>query len=159
MKICLARVDERLIHGQVAVAWARITGSDQLIVVSDEAAQDEMQKILLEMATPAGVKLLILPVKEAASKLKSRDLPGNNVILVFKKPEDVLYLVKEGVQIPVLNIGGMYFKPNRTQFKKALFLSEADIETLKELSSLGVKLEYQVSPMNDKEDVLMIIKS
>ncbi len=43
MKIALVRLDERLIHGQVAVAWTRVTGADQLVVISDEAANDEMQ--------------------------------------------------------------------------------------------------------------------
>lgn len=159
MKICLVRLDERLIHGQVAIAWTRVTGADQLIVISDEAANDEMQKVLLEMAVPSGTKLLILTVKEAVDKFKQEQIPGTKVILVFKKPEDILKMVQEGVDIPVLNIGGMYYRPERKQYRKALCLSEEDIQILNKLYALGVKLEYQVAPMNNKEDVLNIIKA
>lgn len=157
MKIALVRVDERLIHGQVAVAWTRVTGADQLVVISDEAANDEMQKLLLEMAVPSGTKLLILTVNEAIDRLKQDKIPGGKVILVFKKPEDILKVVQAGVEIPVVNVGGMYHKPGRQQFRKALCLSEEDIRVLKELHNAGVKLEYQVAPMNTKEDVIGII--
>ena len=157
MKIALVRVDERLIHGQVAVAWTRVTGADQLVVISDEAANDEMQKLLLEMAVPSGTKLLILTVNEAIDRLKQDKIPGSKVILVFKKPEDILKVVQAGVEIPVVNVGGMYHKPGRQQFRKALCLSEEDIRVLKELHNAGVKLEYQVAPMNTKEDVIGII--
>ena len=59
---------------------------------------------------------------------------------------------------PVLNVGGMYHKPGRKQYRKALCLSEGDIKVLKELHNSGVKLEYQVAPMNTKEDIIGIIK-
>jgi len=158
VKIALVRLDERLIHGQVAVAWTRVTGADQLVVISDEAANDEMQKILLEMAVPSGTKLLILTVEEAIDRFKEDKIPGSKVILVFKKPEDILKMVQEGVDMPVLNVGGMYHKPGRKQYRKALCLSEGDIKVLKELHNSGVKLEYQVAPMNTKEDIIGIIK-
>lgn len=158
MKIALVRLDERLIHGQVAIAWARVTGADQLVVISDEAANDEMQKVLLEMAVPSGTKLLILAVKEAIERFKQGKIPGSKVILVFKKPEDVLKMVQAGVEIPVLNVGGMYYKPGRKQYRKALCLSEEDLKVLKELHNFGVKLEYQVAPMNTKEDIIAILE-
>ena len=44
------RVDERLIHGQVAMAWTRDLGIQGIMVADDEAASNEMQKMTLKMA-------------------------------------------------------------------------------------------------------------
>ncbi len=44
MDIRLARIDDRLIHGQVATAWSKMTGINRIIVVSDEVANDQLRK-------------------------------------------------------------------------------------------------------------------
>lgn len=44
MIVCL-RVDERLIHGQVAMTWTKELKLHGLVVASDEAASNELQKI------------------------------------------------------------------------------------------------------------------
>ena len=51
MIVCL-RVDERLIHGQVAMTWTKELKLNGLVVASDEAASNEIQKMTLKMAVP-----------------------------------------------------------------------------------------------------------
>ena len=38
--IKLFRIDERLIHGQIAIKWSRHTGVDSIVVANDHAAEN-----------------------------------------------------------------------------------------------------------------------
>ena len=69
MAIVHARVDERLIHGQVAMVWTNTVGASRIVVVNDEAVKSEMIIAGLKMAKPTGVKLSILSVKRAGEKI------------------------------------------------------------------------------------------
>ena len=60
MPIVLVRVDDRLIHGQVAVGWTRTVGANHIVVANDEVARDATQKSLLKLAAPVGVKVSTL---------------------------------------------------------------------------------------------------
>ena len=44
LKINLARLDTRLLHGQVATAWTPDSKADRIIVASDNVAKDELRK-------------------------------------------------------------------------------------------------------------------
>ena len=48
MDIRLARIDDRLIHGQVATVWAKEAGAKRIIVVSEEVERDEIRKTLVK---------------------------------------------------------------------------------------------------------------
>lgn len=43
-KIVLARVDDRLIHGQVMTAWIQYTGGNHIVIVDDVTAQDDLDR-------------------------------------------------------------------------------------------------------------------
>ncbi len=40
MSIVLARIDDRLIHGQVMTSWLNYTGANKIIVIDDVTAND-----------------------------------------------------------------------------------------------------------------------
>ena len=73
MKICLARIDDRLIHGQVATVWVKAVGCNKIIACSDEVAADQLRKSLLLQVSPTGIKAYVLPIDKA--------------IEVYKKPQ------------------------------------------------------------------------
>lgn len=50
MEIVNVRIDERLIHGQVAAVWTNTLNATRIMVIDDMAAKDEIQKIALKMA-------------------------------------------------------------------------------------------------------------
>ncbi|WP_161944280.1 PTS sugar transporter subunit IIB, partial [Streptococcus suis] len=56
LKINLARIDTRLLHGQVATAWTPASKADRIIVASDTVAQDDLRKQLIKQAAPGNVK-------------------------------------------------------------------------------------------------------
>lgn len=68
MIVCL-RIDERLIHGQVAMTWTKELKLHGLVVASDEAASNELQKMSLKMAVPEGIKCIIKSVEGVSSIL------------------------------------------------------------------------------------------
>ena len=62
IKFVLARLDSRLLHGQVATNWTKATQPNRIIVVSDNVAKDELRKKLIEQAAPPGVRAHVIPL-------------------------------------------------------------------------------------------------
>ena len=157
MAIIFSRVDGRMIHGQIAIAWTRLLSVDEIIVISDQAAKDETQRMLLEMAVPAGVDLTIAGVEETAKIIAEGNLTGSNTMLIYKNLHDVVLLAQRGYQPPSLNLGGLYHAEGKTQYAKALNLDEQDLVDLRYLAGIGVELVYQVAPMNNKEPLQNLV--
>lgn len=67
--ISLVRIDDRLIHGQVAVVWTKHLGVNRILVANDQIVNNEVQKMSLRMAAPDTVKCGIMAVKEAGEVL------------------------------------------------------------------------------------------
>ena len=74
MEFTLIRIDDRLIHGQVALGWSRSKGINYILAVDDETAKNALQCSLLKMATPPGVKSSIVGVDKAEEILWSGKL-------------------------------------------------------------------------------------
>lgn len=153
MGIEFSRVDGRMIHGQIAIAWTRLLQIDEILVINDEVAEDETQKMLLELATPSGIDLSVCSVDEAYDIIENDELSGNHTMLIFRKLNDAFRLVEKGIKLKSLNIGGMYHEDGKTQYAKALSLNDKDIEELRKLSNMGIELFYQIAPMNEKENL------
>ncbi|MEG2254217.1 MAG: mannose/fructose/sorbose PTS transporter subunit IIA, partial [Vagococcus sp.] len=108
MDYVLARIDSRLLHGQVATAWTKTTGPTRIIVVSDAVAKDELRRKLIEQAAPPGVKAHVVPIDHMI-KLAQDDqhFGGQKALLLFETPQDVLAAVKGGVPLETVNVGSM----------------------------------------------------
>lgn len=157
MGLIYTRVDGRLIHGQVAVAWTRHVGAEKIIVVDDDTASDEIQCTLLELATPSGVKMEIYNLDDGVTALRNGAADKEKTMLIIKKPHTALSLIKRGVLIASVNIGGMYHEPGKKQYDKALFADEADIQIFQELKESQVELFYQIGPLNKKQDLFSVL--
>ncbi|HEY8804985.1 MAG TPA: PTS sugar transporter subunit IIB, partial [Clostridium sp.] len=115
MKISLARIDDRLIHGQVVTSWSKETKCERIIVCNDEVAADTMRKTLLEQVAPPGVKSNVISIEKAIRVINNPKYANVNVLLLFTNPTDVLRLVEGGVDLKTINIGGMSFKEGKKQ--------------------------------------------
>lgn len=107
MAIIAARIDGRLVHGQVANLWTTKLGPTRIIVVDDDAAKSDVEKSGLRMATPDGVRLSVLDTERAAKQILDHRYDSQKVFLVAKRPETYLALVKAGVPIKEINVGNM----------------------------------------------------
>jgi PTS system mannose-specific IIB component len=143
MKIGLARIDDRLIHGQVATRWTKETNVNRIIVVSDEVAADHVRKTLLTQVAPPGVTAHVVDVAKAIRVYDNPKYAGDRVMLLFTNPTDVLRVVEGGVNITSVNIGGMAFRQGKTQVNNAVSVDEKDIEAFKQLNAKGIELEVR----------------
>lgn len=99
------RIDNRLVHGQVTVAWTRRLGVRRLVVCNDEVAADDVQRALL----PQAARGLPTDVLTVAGTVAER--PGAGVMIVVKHPEDVFRLVEGGLRPAVVNVGNVAPRP------------------------------------------------
>nr|WP_237027967.1 PTS mannose transporter subunit IIAB [Pectobacterium polaris] len=143
MKIGLARIDDRLIHGQVATRWTKETNVSRIIVVSDEVAADHVRKTLLTQVAPPGVTAHVVDVAKAVRVYDNPKYAADRVMLLFTNPTDILTLIENGVNITSVNIGGMAFKQGKTQVNNAVSIDEKDIAAFRELDKRGIELEVR----------------
>ncbi|WP_442801476.1 PTS mannose transporter subunit IIAB [Serratia rubidaea] len=143
MKIGLARIDDRLIHGQVATRWTKETNVSRIIVVSDEVAADNVRKTLLTQVAPPGVTAHVVDVTKMVRVWNNPKYANDRVMLLFTNPTDVWRLVEDGVDIKSVNIGGMAFRQGKTQVNNAVSVDEKDIEAFKKLNDRGIELEVR----------------
>ena len=98
-----ARIDFRLIHGQVANLWAHSRQVSRFMVVDDEVSADDTQKQVLRMACPATCRLSVLPVEKAAANITAGKYDTQRLFIVARKPEVFVRLVKAGVKMDELD--------------------------------------------------------
>ena len=153
MPLILARVDDRLIHGQVVVGWARALNADCLVVANDAVAADPMQRTLLPMAVPPQMKVGIHKVEEAAAVLRSGRYEDRRIILLVSSVPDALALVRSGLEIRTLNVGGVRQAPGRMPLRTAVALSAAEAQAVRDLIALGVEVQVQMVPGDDSEAI------
>ncbi|MDD9749903.1 mannose/fructose/sorbose PTS transporter subunit IIB [Escherichia albertii] len=144
MKITLARIDDRLIHGQVTTVWSKVANAQRIIICNDDVFNDEVRRTLLRQAAPPGMKVNIVNIEKAVAVYHNPQYKDETVFYLFTNPQDALTMVKQGVKIDVLNIGGMAWRPGKKQLTKAVSLDEDDINAFNELDKSGVKLDLRV---------------
>ena len=154
MKVELARIDDRFIHGQVLTKWVKLRTVERIIVVSDAVANDEMRKTLVLSVAPSNIKASAVSVDKMARAYKSPKYNDTKAMLLFENPEDILRLVQQGVDIKEVNVGGMRFETDRKQITKAVSVREADIQAFEELHNLGVNLELRQLPGDQSVDFM-----
>ena len=154
MNIVLARIDDRLIHGQVATVWSKVTGCNRIIVCDDEVAKDAIRSTLLKQVAPPGIKSHVVDVDKAVRVYNNPKYANDKCLLLFTCPESVLRMVEQGVDIKTINIGGMSFKEGKRQITGAVSVDDADVEAFKKLNEKGIELEIR-KVNTDKKVMLM----
>lgn len=159
MDIRLARIDDRLIHGQVATVWTKSMNINRILVVSDTVAQDMLRKKLLIQAAPPGVKVNVITVDKMIQVYPDERFDSSfRVMLLFTNPEDVERVVRNGVQLDTVNIGGMSFTQGKKMITNAVAVDARDIEAFKYLDSLGITLEIRKVVADSKVQLIEQLK-
>ncbi|MDB5137314.1 MAG: mannose/fructose/sorbose transporter subunit [Mucilaginibacter sp.] len=155
--IKLTRIDDRLVHGQVAFTWTPALGVDCLIVANDKVAKDEFMKMTLGLAKPAGTKLLIKSLKEAAAFLNDEKNKGLKILLIINSVKDAAVMATEVPEIRSINIGGIRLREGAKLISKAVGVNDEDITTIRDLLNKGVELEIRQVPTDNKQMVVNLI--
>jgi len=157
LKINLARIDTRLLHGQVATAWTPDSKADRIIVASDSVAQDELRKELIKQAAPGNVKANVVPIDKLIAVAKDPRFGETHALILFETPQDALRAVEGGVNIKTLNVGSMAHSTGKTMVNNVLSMDKDDVATFEKLRDLGVEFDVRKVPNDSKKDLFDLI--
>ncbi|HWQ76972.1 MAG TPA: PTS sugar transporter subunit IIB [Syntrophomonas sp.] len=152
------RIDERLIHGQVGAIWTNTLSANRIMVIDDAVINDDLQKVVLKMACPAGVKLSILSIEKAAANLLAGKYENERVFIVLKGPEVLRKLWDLGFHMTEVTVGNMSNSAETEQLRRTVNVSKQDVEDFKELGKRGVKFFIQMVPNEEKVDLIALLK-
>lgn len=151
--IVLARIDDRLIHGQIVTAWVKQTNCSKIIIVDDPLSKDTFMQRLLKAAAPPGISADVLTTNDAINFLKKEPLAGENIIILTKVPEIMEALIDGGVTLNKIILGGMGAKGGRKRFNKNVSASPEEVECIKRIIGKGTDMYYQLVPNEKAQDV------
>ncbi|OEG70398.1 hypothetical protein ATZ36_04530 [Candidatus Endomicrobiellum trichonymphae] len=158
MPIVLARIDDRLVHGQIVQGWLRILNVDIILIVSDIVILDAMQQMLMTIAVPANIRLDIKNLKDATNAITSGQYDKDKVMILAVSPSDVLYMIENGAGFKSVNVGGMRFINGKRQLLHNLCVNDSDVESLHKIHIKSVEIEGRILPEDEKKDIASIIE-
>jgi PTS system mannose-specific IIB component len=158
MEISFVRIDDRLIHGQVATVWTKDSGCNRIMAVSDEVAADDLRKQLVIQVSPPGIKAYVVTIEKAIEAYKNPKFDSFKTLFLFTNPKDVVRMVEGGVDIKSVNVGGMCYKEGTKQITNALCVSETDIDAFKKLNEYGIELEIRKLAKDNKISMMDKLK-
>lgn len=153
-----ARVDERLIHGQVATIWTHLLDATRIIVVNDDAVHDKMQIGALKLARPTGVKLSILSVKKGILNINNGKYDEDNNFLITRNIQDMRALIDGGIPLKAFNVGNVAPREGSHAIKKSVALTATDIENVQALLDEGIKITAQMVPTESDASIETYLK-
>lgn len=151
--IKLTRIDDRLLHGQVAFTWVPALGVDCVVIANDKVAKDEFQKMTLGLAKPAGTKLLIKTLADTVTYLNDEKSKNLKILLIINSVKDAATVAGGVNEIKSINFGGIRGKEGSRLISKAIAITEDDIITIKQLLEKGIELEVRQVPTDSKQMV------
>lgn len=158
IKYVLARIDTRLLHGQVATTWTKQTQPNRIIVVSDSVARDDLRKKMIEQAAPPGVKANVVPIDKMIKVAKDPRFGNTKAMLLFETPQDALRAIEGGVDVKELNLGSMAHSIGKVVVNKAVAMDKDDVKTIEKLIAKGIKFNVRKVPSDSNENIEALLK-
>ena len=155
--IKLARIDDRLVHGQVAFTWVSSLGIDCLLVANNKIAKDKFQKMAMGLAKPPMVKLLIMTLADSIAFLTDNKSKNLKILLLVNCINDSFTIASGVPEIQSINFGGIRTKEGSRLISKAIAVSDDDIPIIKQLLEKGLELEIRQVPTDKKQFVKNLI--
>jgi mannose/fructose/N-acetylgalactosamine-specific phosphotransferase system component IIB len=145
MSWILHRVDDRLIHGQVVIAYGQRFQPRRIWVADDAAASSPWERSLLLSAAP-GVEVRVVSLAEAAAGYAAEAEAQGGAFLLVRDLPAALALVEAGAAPPSLNLGGLHYAPGKSKVNEYIYLDDRDREAARALLERGIALEVQDVP-------------
>lgn len=161
--IKMLRLDERMIHGQVAVKWSRHLSVDRIIVANDGAAGNALIQKSLMMAAPPTCKTAIKTVDEAIKLMNDPRAEGLKILAIVSNPDDMLKVLNNVKGIPLVNVGnyGRIAPKQGTEQRKTfgpnLYAYDNEVEVLKKALAYGAETIYQTTPEETPEPLAKVL--
>ena len=157
IKIAFARIDTRLLHGQVATTVTKMVNPDRIIVCSDNVAHDDLRKSMIEQAAPPGVKVHVVPISKIIEVSKDVRFGDTKAMLLFETPQDLLRALEGGVDIKEVNLGSMAHSQGKVVVTNAVAMDQA-VDCIEKIASMGVKFDVRKVPADNPEPFDAVMK-
>jgi mannose/fructose/N-acetylgalactosamine-specific phosphotransferase system component IIB len=145
MSWVLHRIDDRLIHGQVLVAWGARLSPARIWLVDDEVARSDWERQVYEEAAP-GIGVTVASVGDAAAAWAAEQAAPGAAFLLVRSLATALRLVEAGAGVRTFNVGGLHYAPGKAKLNEYVYLDDADRAAARSLLARGVALEAQDVP-------------
>ncbi len=146
MPVTLVRVDDRLIHGQVVVAWVKSIGAKRIVVVDDDVAQSEWQRELYTLGTPPDLEVEFVSVAGAPDRMDQWANSSRKTIILVANVNAAVRLCEAVPSITSINLGGLHDGTGRVKRLPYVYMSDEEASQLKALRTGGVKISAQDVP-------------
>lgn len=143
------RVDDRLIHGQIAVAWAQTLSVFEIVAIDDQTASNKMLQQIMLMGVSKAYNPKIISFQESEAYLKT-DVQGNRLVIV-RSCEHLERIIPLISQLELVYLGNIQ-KTSSSKYNLSsgaggvLFFSDLDIEIIDRLHEKGIKFLLQMVP-------------
>ena len=157
------RLDERLIHGQVAIKWSRHTGVNRIIVANDDAAKNPIIQKSLMMAAPTTAKVAIKTVEDAVTLLNDPRCEALKIMVIVSNPKDLNKVLENVKGIPHIIVGnyGRVAPKHGTEIRKTfgnnLYAYDDEVEDFKKTLTYNIPCVYQTTPEDPAEDLKKVL--
>ncbi len=148
MPLCLVRIDDRLIHGQVVLGWARALKPDRIVVANDRVARNSWERRFYTSSVPPHIRVSFLDLDETARQLLNNLFKTELVMMLFESVRDVWIVVEKGVSLDDINVGGLHYREGAVELLPYVFITDEDRGYLRELVKRSVRLTAQDIPGN-----------
>jgi mannose/fructose/N-acetylgalactosamine-specific phosphotransferase system component IIB len=143
----LARIDDRLIHGQVVVGWGQPLELRFIVLVDDEVAQSDWEQELYRMGVPPEMSVYFHSVTDAAAALPMYQAdPRPGIVLVGDIGTMRRLVQASDGAIRSVNLGGIHHSPGRTARLRYVFLTPSEEAALRAIEQYGVTVTAQDVP-------------
>lgn len=157
LKINLARIDTRLLHGQVATGWTPASKANRIIVASDAVAKDDLRKGLIKQAAPNSVNANVVPINKLIEVAKDPRFGNTHALVLFETVQDALRAIEGGVDIKELNVGSMSHSTGKTMVNNVLSMDKDDVAAFEKLRDMGVSFDVRKVPNDSNKDLFELI--
>jgi len=153
----LVRIDDRLIHGQVTVAWGTWLEPDRIVLANDEVAAAPWRRGLYADSDTLGAAVSVVSVDDFCVAVREERWKGERLILVVESPADLLKLIDGGVAVPCANVGGMHFTAGKSELLPYVYVDDNDVRDMRAIASRGTGLFAQDVPQTSPVDLVPIL--
>lgn len=142
-KWALVRVDNRMIHGQVAAGWIGKCNAENIVVIDTETAHNELMMDILSLAVPFGIDFSVLTEEEGIAKYQENGFGQRGTMLVFKDIRTAYNCIKAGFDMESLQIGGTGARPGAVSIEGTITVTEEEVHLLDEICAGGIHVYLQ----------------
>ena len=103
--IVLTSVDNRLIHGVVALSWIPYLNIKKVIIIDDEIYNDPYLSSLQKISTPAGVNSIAINIDKAVYYWQKNQFGSGQVLILFRNINSAYNCYIKGFKYNNLQLG------------------------------------------------------